>query len=84
LNQLIQRLLTISRLESGTDGIRKTRLSLRELVEQVAHDAEYENPGRGCRVTSSADPLVDPPADVADEFWWKPTLTCCEARWRMW
>jgi len=60
LNQLIQRLLTISRLESGTDGIRKTMLSLRELVEQVAHDAEYETPGRGCRVTSSADP--------ADEF----------------
>jgi two-component system sensor histidine kinase CpxA len=64
LNQLIQRLLTISRLESGTDGIRKTRLSLRELVEQVARDAEYESPGRGCRVTSQ----VDPPADAADEF----------------
>ena len=58
LNQLIQRLLTISRLESGADGLRKTRLSLRELVEQVAHDAEYETPGRGCRVT----------ADAADEF----------------
>src|ERR1700674_4724039 len=64
LNQLIQRLLTISRLESGTDGIRKTKLSLRELVEQVARDAEYENPGRGCRVTSA----VNPPADAADEF----------------
>jgi two-component system sensor histidine kinase CpxA len=64
LNQLIQRLLTISRLESGTDGIRKTRLSLRELVEQVARDAEYENPGRACLVTSP----VDPPADPADEF----------------
>jgi two-component system, OmpR family, sensor histidine kinase CpxA len=64
LNQLIQRLLTISRLESGTDGIRKTMLSLRELVEQVAHDAEYESPGRGCRVTSATDPSADP----ADEF----------------
>jgi len=62
LNQLIQRLLTISRLESGTDGIRKTKLSLRELVEQVAHDAEYESPGRGCRVTANATP------DAADEF----------------
>jgi len=68
LNQLIQRLLTISRLESGTDGLRKTTLSLRELVEQVAHDAEYENPGRGCRVTSSVDMLVDMPADAADDF----------------
>ncbi len=54
LNQLIQRLLTISRLESGTDGLRKTRLSLRELVEQVAGDAEYETPGRDCRVTAIA------------------------------
>src|ERR1700687_4250926 len=50
LNQLIQRLLTISRLESRTDGLRKIRLSLRELVEQGAHDAGYESPGGGCRV----------------------------------
>jgi len=64
LNQLIQRLLTIARLESGTDGLRKTRFSLRELVEEVAHDAEYETPGRGCRVTSPADV----PGDDADEF----------------
>jgi two-component system sensor histidine kinase CpxA len=62
LNQLIQRLLTISRLESGTDGLRRTMLSLRELVEQVAHDAEYETPGRGCRVTADAT------ADAADKF----------------
>lgn len=55
LNQLIQRLLTISRLESGTDGLRKSTLSLRELVEQVAHDAEYESPGRGCRVLADAE-----------------------------
>jgi two-component system sensor histidine kinase CpxA len=58
LNQLIQRLLTISRLESGTDGLRRTTFSLREMVEQVARDADYETPGRGCRVT----------ADTEDEF----------------
>jgi len=66
LNQLIQRLLTISRLESGTDGLRKTMWSLRELVEQVARDAEYETPGRGCRVTTNA--TADATADAADEF----------------
>jgi two-component system sensor histidine kinase CpxA len=55
LNQLIQRLLTIARLESGTDGLHKTTFSLRELVEQVAHDAEYETPGRGCSVTTLSD-----------------------------
>jgi two-component system sensor histidine kinase CpxA len=54
LNQLIQRLLTISRLETGTDGIRKARLSLRELVEHIARDADYEGQGRGCQV--SAEP----------------------------
>ncbi len=53
LNQLIQRLLTIARLESGTDGIRKRKLSLRELVEHVAYDAEYETPGRTCKVTAN-------------------------------
>jgi two-component system sensor histidine kinase CpxA len=58
LNQMIQRLLTISRLESGTDGIHKTALSLRELVDHVARDAEYETAGRNCRVT----------AESADEF----------------
>jgi two-component system, OmpR family, sensor histidine kinase CpxA len=50
LNQLIQRLLTISRLEAGDDGIHKTRVGLRELVEHIARDAEYETPARGCRV----------------------------------
>lgn len=54
LNQLIQRLLTISRLESGTEGIHKTRLSLLDLIEHVARDAEYEAPNRGCKVV--ADP----------------------------
>jgi two-component system sensor histidine kinase CpxA len=62
LNQLIQRLLTIARLESGTDGMHKTTFSLRELVEQVAHDAEYETPGRRCQVTTEAT------ADPADQF----------------
>jgi len=69
LNQLIQRLLTISRLESGTDGLRRTRLSLRELVEQVAHDAEYETPGRGCRVTAITSPdAADTDENEYDEF----------------
>jgi two-component system, OmpR family, sensor histidine kinase CpxA len=66
LNQLIQRLLTISRLESGTDGLRKTCLSLRELVEQVARDAEYENPGRRCVVTADAKAVAT--TDPADQF----------------
>jgi two-component system sensor histidine kinase CpxA len=38
------------------------------LVEQVAHDAEYETPGRGCRVTVPGNTPDNPPADAADEF----------------
>jgi two-component system sensor histidine kinase CpxA len=59
LNQLIQRLLTISRLESGADGIHKIVVSLRELTEEVARDAEYESPNRKCRVTTEADATDD-------------------------
>jgi two-component system sensor histidine kinase CpxA len=62
LNQLIQRLLTISRLETGTDGIRKTRLSLRELVEHIAHDAEYETQAGSCRV--SFEPTDEYPVEA--------------------
>src|SRR5271165_96474 len=54
LNQLIQRLLTISRLEVGADGLHKTTVSLREIVQQVAHDAEYENSGHECRVLAES------------------------------
>jgi two-component system sensor histidine kinase CpxA len=63
LNQLIQRLLTISRLESGADGLRKTKFSLREMVEQVAHDADYETPGRGCRVIAGGEDEFSVEAD---------------------
>ena len=66
LNQLIQRLLTISRLESGGDGLNKRKVSLREVVEQIAHDAEYENGGRKCQVIAAGnDPFfVDADPDL--------------------
>ncbi len=61
LNLLIQRLLTISRLESGTEGIHKTKLSLLDLVEHVARDAEYETPKRVCKV------VIDPTDEILVE-----------------
>jgi len=67
LNQLIQRLLTVSRLEAAaTDGVGKTNLSLRELVEHVARDAEYETPGCTCRVFAedAGDFLVEGDPDL--------------------
>ena len=55
LNQLIQRLLTISRLEAGTDGIHKTSVDVRDLVEHIARDADYETPARSCRVVADSE-----------------------------
>ena len=83
LNQLIQRLLTIARLESGADGIRKSSLSLRELVEQVAHDAEYESAGRGCRVRSTGKRSTEKKT-ARTNFWWRRTPIFCAARSRTW
>jgi two-component system sensor histidine kinase CpxA len=68
LNQLIQRLLTIARLESGTDGLHKSKLSLLELVKEVAHDAEYETPEHACRVITDAAARSTTNGDSADEF----------------
>lgn len=60
LNELIGRLLTIARLDSGEDGLHKSPVRLRELVEEITRDAEFEAQGRNCRVNFSAleDPLV--------------------------
>src|ERR1700722_2507046 len=42
LNELVGRLLTISRLESGPDSLRKSPIDLGELVLEVAKDAAFE------------------------------------------
>lgn len=42
LNEMISRLLTLSRLESGADDYEWTEIELAELVKDVAADADYE------------------------------------------
>lgn len=42
LNELISQLLTLTRLESGTDGRKRTNVDLASLVRDVAEDADYE------------------------------------------
>src|SRR5215217_71784 len=42
LNEMISQLLTLTRLESGTDGRRKTEVDLAALVREVAEDADFE------------------------------------------
>ncbi len=50
LNELIGRLLTIAKLESGQDGIEKAPVHLEELISEVAKDAEFEAQSRQCHV----------------------------------
>jgi two-component system sensor histidine kinase CpxA len=42
LNDMISRLLTLSKLESGSKDFDRRELNLRSLVEQVAADADFE------------------------------------------
>jgi two-component system sensor histidine kinase CpxA len=42
LNEMISQLLILTRLESGTDGRKKTDLDLTSLLREVADDADFE------------------------------------------
>ena len=50
LNEMIGRLLTLSRLESGAAGLEKTPVALAALVREVAADADFEARSRNCAV----------------------------------
>lgn len=50
LNELIGRLLTLARLEGGDDAMRRTPVSIDELVRDIAKDADFEAQSRQCRV----------------------------------
>jgi two-component system sensor histidine kinase CpxA len=47
LNEMISRLLTLSRLESGSQNIQKQDIDLKGLVEDVAEDADFEAQAKG-------------------------------------
>ncbi|MGZ4732695.1 MAG: ATP-binding protein [Terriglobales bacterium] len=50
LNDLIGGLLTIARLESGSDSRQKAPISLAEMIEGIAADADFEAQVRNCGV----------------------------------
>jgi two-component system sensor histidine kinase CpxA len=50
LNELIERLLTIARLESGDDAMQKFPVRLESLITEIARDADFESQDRHCRV----------------------------------
>jgi len=47
LNDMISQLLTLSRLEAGSENVTMHQLNLRQLVEQVIADAAFEAEARG-------------------------------------
>lgn len=55
LNEMISQLLTLTRLESNTDGRKRTDVDLEALVRDVAEDADYEarSQNRAVQVVSS-------------------------------
>lgn len=57
LNDMISRLLTLSKLESGSQDFDRREINLRSLVEQVASDADFEATakGRSVKVVSAAE-----------------------------
>lgn len=50
LNQLIQKLLTIARLDGGDEFIQKSSLHLEHLISEIAKDAAFEAQDRHCEV----------------------------------
>ncbi|MDT7816569.1 MAG: two-component system, OmpR family, sensor histidine kinase CpxA [Acidobacteriaceae bacterium] len=50
INEMIGQVLTLSQLESGTDGFGKLRIDLVTLVKEVVDDADFEARSRGCTV----------------------------------
>lgn len=50
LNELIGQLLELSRLEAGVDAGRTDKVDIRELLEGLIEDGQFEAASRGCRV----------------------------------
>ena len=53
LNELIQRLLTIARLEAGDESIEKLPVHLEQIVRDIAKDAAFEAQSRHCQVEAT-------------------------------
>jgi len=56
LNDLIEKLLTLQRLESGASGRGQASVDIPALLDEVADDASFEARTRGCEVSLLAGP----------------------------
>lgn len=64
LNEMIGRLLTLAKLESGAEEVERVRVDLTELVRDVAADAEFEAHAKGKYVEVSK---IEPCAVMGSE-----------------
>lgn len=55
LDELVGQLLTLSRLEAGVSEASQDYLDLRELLQELVENADFEAAARGCKVTLDAD-----------------------------
>jgi two-component system sensor histidine kinase CpxA len=53
LNELIQKLLTIARLETGNESIEAVPVHLEQIVHEIAKDAAFEAQSRRCAVEAT-------------------------------
>ena len=53
LNELIQKLLTIARLESGAESIEKVPVHLEQIIHEITKDAGFEAQTRHCEVEAT-------------------------------
>jgi two-component system sensor histidine kinase CpxA len=53
LNELIQKLLTIARLEAGDESIEKVPVQLERIIHEIAKDAAFEAQNRHCEVEAT-------------------------------
>src|SRR5579863_85867 len=53
LNEMIQRLLTIARLEAGSESIEKIPVDLEQIIHEIAKDAAFEAQARRCQVEAT-------------------------------
>jgi two-component system, OmpR family, sensor histidine kinase CpxA len=59
INEMIGQLLTLSRVESGTDGLRNIQIDLSALVQEIAEDADFEARSRARQVrTTTCEPCT--------------------------
>lgn len=54
LNEMISKLLTLSKLESGSDEFERSTIDLSNLIEEIVEDADYEAAAKGKSVTLAA------------------------------